>query len=80
MFHAVQVEHIDKKLKFNKKKNPKGVTAEQVSQRYAAAWLQAVRSASPSLADLLDQRRTLTRGRDTNFSGSALRKYGYVNN
>lgn len=80
MFHAVHVEHIDKKLKYNKKKNVNGVTADQVAQNYAAAWLRTIRSASPSLANLLDKKRTLTRGDETNFSGAELRSSGYVNN
>ncbi len=80
MFHAVTVEHIGKKLRYNKKKNPTGVTAAQVSQLYASEWLQAVRSASPSLADLLEKQRRLTRGPDKDYSGRELRKYGYVNN
>jgi hypothetical protein len=73
MFHAVHVEHIDKKLK------KQGLTSKSVAQDYANRWLAAVRAASPSLADRLQQRRTLIAGSDTNYSGSELRKYGYVN-
>jgi hypothetical protein len=74
MFHAVQVEHIDGKLK------KQGLTARSVAQDYANRWLAAVRAASPTLAARLEARRTLIAGSDTNYSGSELRKYGYVNN
>ena len=74
MFHAVTVEHIDKKLK------KQGLTAKSVAQDYANRWLAAVRAASPSLAARLEARRTLIAGGDTDYSGSELQKYGYVNN
>jgi hypothetical protein len=79
MFHAVHVEHIAKKLRYNKKKNVDGVTKDQVAEDYANRWLMAVRSASPALASQLERKHTLISGRETYFSGRALRKLGYVN-
>ncbi len=73
MFHAVHVEHIDRKLK------KQGLTSRSVAQDYSNRWLAAVRAVSPSLASRLEARRTLIAGADTNYSGSELRKYGYVN-
>lgn len=73
MFHAVHVEHIDSKLR------KQGYTTKSVAQDYANRWLAAVRAASPSLASRLQARRTLIAGSDTNYSGTELRKYGYVN-
>lgn len=79
MFHAVHVEHIDKKLRYDKKKNPNGTTPEKVALDYSNRWLAVVRDASPSLAALLQKNRTLIAGEDTDYSGRDLRKYGYVN-
>jgi ATP-dependent protease ClpP protease subunit len=73
LFHNVHVDGTKKDFE------EAGAGRKELQAVYARRWLQAVRDASPSLADLLLAKGTLLSGRDQEFRGSDLRKFGYVN-
>ncbi len=76
LFHAV---HVSKKSPKLFSSGLSSSSQDDYVTKYANLWLAAVRAASPSFAGQLQRENTLTRG-SREYTGSSLRKFGFVNN